>query len=64
MKRNIPWVAYLRALSWLAVACVSIVFLYSGIQGWLGQNAADLSVAVSVVVAAVLLDRGGRKMKS
>ena len=62
-KRNIPWYRIIRTLGWWVVACISVLSLYKGVHGWLGQSAAYITLAVSVVVAAFLLDRDGKKMR-
>lgn len=63
-KRNIPWFTIWRAAFWAIVGLVSVVSLYRGVQGWLGQSAAYITLAVSVLVAAFLLDRDWKKMRA
>jgi hypothetical protein len=64
VKRNIPWVTICRSLFWSGVTIVSLTSLYRGVEGWLGQNAAYITLAVTVIIAAVLLDRGWQKIRS
>lgn len=63
VKRDIPWYRIIRTLGWWAVAVFSGLFLYWGVQGWLGQSAAYIVLAVYGIVAAFLLDRDGKKMR-
>lgn len=62
-KRIIPWFMIWRAVFWATVSIVSVVSLYWGVQGWLGQDIAYIVLAVSVLVAAFLLDRDWKKMR-
>lgn len=62
-KRNIPWFTISRAVFWAAVAIISVTSLYQGVDGWLGQSAASIVLAVSVIVAAFLLDRDWKKIR-
>lgn len=64
VKPKINWFVAWRAFFWAAVALVSVASLYRGVQGWLGQSAAYLALAVSVLVAAFLLDRDWKKMRA
>lgn len=62
-KRSVPWFAIWRSVFWAATGVISVVSLYLGVQGWLGQSAAHISLAMSVLVAATLLDRDWKKMR-
>lgn len=61
-KRTIPWFNMWRAVFWAVAAAVSLVALYRGMEGWLGQSAAYVALAVSVPPVAFLLDRDWKKM--
>ena len=61
-RKSIPWYRIVRSLCWWAVAVVSIMSLYYGVQGLLGQSVAYITLSVSVVAAAFLLDRDWKKM--
>jgi hypothetical protein len=63
-KRSIPWFNVLRAVFWAVVAAVSLVALYRGVEGWLGQSAAYVVLAVSLPIVALLLDLDWKKMRS
>ena len=63
-KRLIPWFNIWRSTFWSSASIVSVVSLYSGVQGWLGQSIAQITLAVSVLVAAFLLDRDWKKMRT
>lgn len=63
-KRNIPWYRIIRTLCWWSVATLSVLSLYSGVRGWLGQDIAYIVLSVSVVVAALLLDRDAKRMRT
>lgn len=63
IKRNIPWFTICRAVFWAAIAVVSVTSLYRGVDGWLGRSAANITLAVSVIVAAFLLDRDWKKIR-
>lgn len=63
-KRSIPWYRIIRTMVWWAVAIVSVGSLYLGMQGWLGQSAAYITLSVSILVAALLLDRDAKKMRA
>jgi hypothetical protein len=63
VKRNIPWFTISRSVFWAGVTAVSLTCLYRGVEGWLGQNAAYITLAVTVIIAAVLLDRGWQKIR-
>lgn len=62
-KRNIPWFSVWRVIFWSAAAAISVVSLYFGVQGLLGNGAAHVVLAVSVLAAAYLLDRDWKKMR-
>jgi hypothetical protein len=62
-KRKIKWFNVWRTFFWAAISLISVVSLYRGVQGWLGQDIAYLALAVSVLVAALLLDRDWKKMR-
>lgn len=62
-KRDIPWFTICRAVFWAAAAVISVTSLYRGIDGWLGQSAANITLAISVIVAAFLLDRDWKKIR-
>jgi hypothetical protein len=62
-KRKIDWFKVWRATFWATISLVIVTSLYRGVQGWLGQSAAYLTLAVSVLVAAFLLDRDWKKMR-
>lgn len=64
VKRDVPWFTICRVVLWSAVAVLSVTYLYRGVDGWLGQSAANITLAVSVVVAAFLLDRDWKKIRS
>jgi hypothetical protein len=63
-KRNIPWFTIFRTVFWIAVAVISVTSLYRGVEGWLGQSAGHITLAVSVIAAAFLLDRDWKKVRS
>lgn len=63
-KRQIPWFTVWRATFWAIVGIISVVSLYRGVDGWLGQSAAYIVLAVSVLVAGFLLDRDWKKMRT
>lgn len=63
-KKPIPWFTIWRAAFWAVVAITSVVSLYRGVEGWLGQSIAYIVLAVSVLIAAFLLDRDWKKMRS
>ena len=63
-QRKIDWFIAWRAFFWAAVALVSVVSLYRGVQGWLDQSAAYLALAVAVLIAALLLDRDWKRMRA
>lgn len=63
-KRDIPWYRIVRTLCWWTVAALSGLWLYWGVEGTLGQSIAYLFLSVYVVVAAFLLDRDGKKMRT
>lgn len=63
-KRDIPWYRIIRTLCWWAVATLSVLSLYWGVQGWLGQDIAYITLSASVVVAGFLLDRDSKKMRA
>lgn len=62
-KRSIPLFTISRSVFWAGVTVVSLTCLYRGVEGWLGQNAAYITLAVTVIIAAVLLDRGWQKIR-
>lgn len=62
-KRKTQWFTVWRAVFWAVIAVISVTSLYRGIQGWLGQSFAYLALAVSVLIAAFLLDRDWKKMR-
>lgn len=62
-SKPIPWFKIWRGAFWAIIALVSIVSLYRGINGWLGQSIAYVALSVSVLVAAFLLDRDWKKMR-
>lgn len=62
-KRDIPWYRITWTLIWWAVAVISVSSLYNGVQGWLGQSAAYITLSASVIVANLLLFRLGKKMR-
>ena len=64
IKRDVPWFIIWRSVFWAAVAITSVVSLYRGADGWLGQDIAYIVLAVSVLTAAFLLDRDWKKMRS
>ncbi len=61
--RVVPWFTIWRASFWAIVAVISVVSLYFGVEGWLNQSIANIVLAVSVVVAGLLLDRDWKKMR-
>lgn len=63
-KKPLPWFNIFRAVFWAAASLFSITALYFGIQSWLGQAAAYLSVAVATPIMAFLLDRDWKKMRT
>lgn len=63
-KRSIPWFNIWRAAFWAVAALVSLVALYNGIQGWLGQSAAYVALAASVPPVAWRLDESWKRMRS
>lgn len=63
-KRSIPWYRIVRTAVWWAVAIGSVVTLHLGVLGWLGQSAAYITLSVSLIVAAYLLDRDGKRMRN
>lgn len=62
--RSIPWFNVWRAVFWATVGIVSVASLYRGVEGWLGQSAAYIVLAVSVLTSAFLLDRDWKKMRT
>jgi hypothetical protein len=62
--RSIPYFSILWATFWFASVAFSITALYFGVQGWLGQSAAYLAVAVAVPPSAYLLSRDWKKMRA
>lgn len=62
-KRDIPWYRIIWTLIWWAVATISVLSLYHGVLGWLGQSAAYITLSVSVVGATILLNRHGKRMR-
>ena len=62
-KRSIPWFSIWRSVFWSTVAITSVVSLYRGVDGALGQSIAYIVLAVSVLTAAFLLDRDWKKMR-
>ncbi len=63
-KRSIPWYRIVRTVAWWTVAIVSVWSLYLGVSGWLGQSIAYITLSVSLVIAAFLLDRDGKRMRN
>lgn len=62
--RSIPWFNIWRSVFWGVVAITSISSLYRGVEGWIGQSIAYVVLAVAATVAALLLDRDWKKMRS
>lgn len=62
-KWDIPWYRIIWTLIWWAAATVSTLSLYRGVQGWLGQSAAYITLSVSIIVANLLLYRFGKKLQ-
>jgi hypothetical protein len=62
-KRDIPWFVICRAVLWAVVAVISITSLYRGMNEWLGQSAAYISLSISAIVAAYLFDRDWKKVR-
>lgn len=62
--KSIPWFNIFRAVFWSVASVFSLTVLYFGVQTWLGQGAAYLSVAVATPVVAFLLDRDWKKMRA
>jgi hypothetical protein len=61
-KKNIPWFNILRGLFWTSTLVFVIVMLFLGVRDWLGLSAAYIVLSVATLVAAIVLDRGWRKM--
>lgn len=59
---KIPWFIIWRAFFWAAISVLVVVSLYRGVEGLLGQSAAYITLAVSSVLAGLLLDRDWKKM--
>lgn len=62
-KRDIPWFTICRSVFWAVVSIISVTSLYRGVEGWLGQSAAYIVLAVSVLIAAFLLDRDWKNIR-
>lgn len=63
-KKSIHWFAAWRSAFWAIIAITSVTSLYRGVEGTLGQSVACIVLAVSVLIAAFLLDRDWKKMRT
>jgi len=63
VKRSIPWYRISWSLIWWATAVISVLSLYHGVLGWLGQSAAYITLSVSTVIAVILLNLVGKKLR-
>lgn len=63
-KKPIPWFKIWWVTFWAAACAFSIIAMYFGVQSWLGQSAAWLSVAVVVPPTAYLLSRDWKKLRA